>query len=74
MFGPLVAEFWSQVEDFLVTEYQVPRPTVRDDIRLYRERLASHGVTDLLYNAGPRDIAKAIHGQGFRQPPPPRSA
>ncbi len=58
-----------QVEDLLVTQYQVPRPNAQADIQLYRQRLASHGVIDLLYHSEPKDIANAIHGQGFRQPP-----
>ncbi len=69
MIGHLEAAFWDQVEDVLVTQYQVPRPNAQADIQMYRQRLAAHGVTDLLYHSEPEDIARAIHGQGFRQPP-----
>jgi hypothetical protein len=50
------------------------RPAAREDVHEYRERLASHGVTTVLYNAGPERIAEAIHNGGFRSPPPSRIA
>jgi hypothetical protein len=74
MLDQMIQEFWAEVENLLVEKYHTPRSAAREDIRQYRERLASHGVTMLLYNAGEERIAEAIHNGGFRTPPPRPSA
>jgi hypothetical protein len=66
----LVADFWEQVAERLEREHHRPRGEALAEIQRYRERLAAHGVTDLLYHSSPGDIAKAIAGGGYQAEPP----
>jgi hypothetical protein len=70
--GHLVAEYWTEVKQLLIEQHKLSERDAQRGIDDSRERLASHGVGDLIYHRNPGHvagtIAGALRGGGFREP------
>lgn len=66
----LAVQYWQEVKQELVKKYGFSEKQAEKDIQGYRERLASHGVTDALYHWDPEDTAVSAQSGLFKKPPP----
>jgi hypothetical protein len=64
----MVAHFWADVQRVLVAQYHKTEYQAKQEITDYRARLASHGVDDVIYNAGIESAAAAIASGGPIEP------
>jgi hypothetical protein len=66
--GEMVAHFWVEVQRLLVDQYHITECQAKQEIADYRARLASHGVDEVIYNAGVESAAAAIASGGPFEP------
>jgi hypothetical protein len=59
-------DFWQDVQEALQKTFGMSPDKARGAIDEYRRRMADHAALDVVYNAEPNHIAKAIHGGRYK--------